>query len=118
MKRIVIAFWRMRNILYIILAGFFLMQACERLTSRPDEFADYDSTQYERLSINYEILGDRDTCLVFIHGWNLDLRYWDEQVKQFGNRYRILTLDPAVLPSETARRHSTNRAHSPAVYIY
>jgi pimeloyl-ACP methyl ester carboxylesterase len=85
----------MRNILYIILTGAFLLQACERLSNRPDEFADYDSAQYERLSINYEILGDQDTCLVFIHGWNLDLRYWDDQVKQFGSRYRILTLDLA-----------------------
>jgi pimeloyl-ACP methyl ester carboxylesterase len=85
----------MKNIIYIILAGAFLLPACERLSSRPDELADHDSGQYERLSINYEILGDQDTCLVFIHGWNLDLRYWDDQVKQFSSRYKILTLDLA-----------------------
>lgn len=77
------------------MAGAFLLSACERLGSRPDEFADYDTSQYERVSINYEISGDQDTCLVFIHGWNLNLRYWDEQVKYFSGRYRILTLDLA-----------------------
>jgi sigma-B regulation protein RsbQ len=84
----------MKSILLIIAVSLSII-ACERLSNRQEEFSLYDSTQYERVSINYEIQGSQDTCLVFIHGWNLNLRYWDAQVKYFNNRYRILTLDLA-----------------------
>lgn len=84
----------MRLFILIIAIGLSVL-ACERLSNRTEEFAHYDSSQYERVSINYEIQGSQDTCLVFIHGWNLNLRYWDAQVKYFNSRYRILTLDLA-----------------------
>lgn len=71
------------------------MIACNGSTDRPPELASYDSTKYQRVSINYEIQGDQDTCLIFIHGWNLNMRYWDEQVKHFQSRFRILNLDLA-----------------------
>jgi sigma-B regulation protein RsbQ len=72
-----------------------LFFACDGINNRPDEFSAYDSTQYERVSINYEISGTQDTSLIFIHGWNLNMRYWDDQVRFFRPRYRILNVDLA-----------------------
>lgn len=84
----------MIRILFVALciAAFF---GCGSGSDRPAELTPPDSTRYQRVSINYEIQGDQDTCLVFIHGWNLNMRYWDDQVKYFHPRYRILNLDLA-----------------------
>ena len=79
--------------LVLLLAG--LLAACDGSQNRPEELTVYDSTKYQRVSINYEISGDHDTTLVFIHGWNLNMRYWDDQVRHFKPRYRILNLDLA-----------------------
>ncbi len=43
-------------------------------------------------SINYNICGDGET-IVFLHGFSLDSRMWDEQVGYFCNRYQCLTFD-------------------------
>ena len=72
-----------------------ILAACDGGHSRPDDLTVYESTKYQRVSINYEILGSQDTALVFIHGWNLNMRYWDDQVRHFQSRYRILNLDLA-----------------------
>jgi sigma-B regulation protein RsbQ len=80
----------------LLITGFIvLMVACDGVNNRPDEFSAYDSARYERVSINYEIYGSQDTSLIFIHGWNLNMRYWDEQVKYFKPNYRILNIDLA-----------------------
>lgn len=72
-----------------------LLSGCDGTHSRPNELMVYDSATYQRVSINYEIFGKQDTALIFIHGWNLNMRYWDEQVRHFQSRYRILNLDLA-----------------------
>lgn len=72
-----------------------LLSACDGTNSRPNELMVYDTTKYQRVSMNYEILGKQDTALIFIHGWNLNMRYWDDQVRHFQSRYRILNLDLA-----------------------
>ncbi len=72
-----------------------LLIACDGTNNRPNELTVYDTTKYQRVSMNYEILGSQDTALIFIHGWNLNMRYWDDQVRHFQSRYRILNLDLA-----------------------
>ncbi len=84
----------MVRILYVTLC-ICVVFGCGRSADRPVELASPDSTPYQRVSINYEIQGDQDTCLVFIHGWNLNMRYWDDQVRHFKQRFRILNLDLA-----------------------
>jgi pimeloyl-ACP methyl ester carboxylesterase len=45
--------------------------------------------------INYEVTGEADTALVFIHGWMGNVRWWDAQRDAFADRYRIVTIDLA-----------------------
>ncbi len=80
--------------LYIIFLLAYLVASCN-FSQRSDEFAKYDSSKYERVSINYEVQGSSDTTLVFIHDWNLNLTYWNDQVARFKGKYRILNLDLA-----------------------
>ena len=69
---------------------------CSPGGSRPDDdFLQYDTGRYERVSINYDILGKGDTALIFIHGWNLDHTYWDYSVDKLKERYTIISLDLA-----------------------
>ena len=42
--------------------------------------------------IHYEIAGAGEP-LVLIHGWSLNLRMWEPQVREFGREYRVIRID-------------------------
>jgi len=54
--------------------------------ARADLFAS-DGTK-----LSYTDSGSGDSSLVFIHGWNIDQSYWDQQVAYFSPRYRVVTI--------------------------
>jgi pimeloyl-ACP methyl ester carboxylesterase len=43
--------------------------------------------------IDYNMYGDGDTTLFFVHGWCINQTYWDEQVDYFKDKYKVVTLD-------------------------
>lgn len=43
--------------------------------------------------IDYNIYGDGDTTLFFVHGWCINQTYWAEQVDYFKDQYKVVTLD-------------------------
>lgn len=45
--------------------------------------------------MNYAVKGSGDTTLFFIHGWNLDHTYWQNQENDFSSSYRLVLLDLA-----------------------
>lgn len=45
------------------------------------------------IHIDYTDTGKGDTTLLFVHGWAINKTYWDGQVAQFKDRYRVVTLD-------------------------
>lgn len=55
----------------------------------------YDPEAYEKVNLNYKIYGKADTTLFFIHGWNLDQTYWDNQLPYFSPSYTVVLLDLA-----------------------
>ncbi len=55
----------------------------------------YDPQAYERVRLNYQLTGQGDTTLLFIHGWNLDHSYWQHQVSEFAASYRLVLADLA-----------------------
>lgn len=44
-------------------------------------------------SIRYEVTGDGDMALVFVHCWMCDRTYWRYQRSHFANTYQVVTLD-------------------------
>ena len=36
--------------------------------------------------------GSGDTALIFIHGWSLDSRLWQNQVSEFSKQYQVITV--------------------------
>jgi pimeloyl-ACP methyl ester carboxylesterase len=45
------------------------------------------------VNIAYTDNGKGDTTLLFVHGWCINKTYWASQVKYFGNKYRVVTVD-------------------------
>ncbi|MDX6577822.1 MAG: hypothetical protein QOE96_3775 [Blastocatellia bacterium] len=46
-------------------------------------------------NIHYDVSGEGDVALVFVHGWCCDRTYWNSQVKHFASKYTVVTLDVA-----------------------
>jgi pimeloyl-ACP methyl ester carboxylesterase len=47
------------------------------------------------VEIYYEVTGDGDTAVVFVHGWMGNVRWWDAQRDAFAATHRIVALDLA-----------------------
>jgi pimeloyl-ACP methyl ester carboxylesterase len=45
--------------------------------------------------IAYGISGGGKTALIFIHGWSLDSRLWQNQLGYFSQQYQVITMDLA-----------------------
>ncbi len=76
-------------VLLLLLAG------CASRKSTSFNPFHYDPLAYERVRVYYQLKGQGDTTLVFIHGWNLDHTYWQKQAVEFSSSYRLVLLDLA-----------------------
>jgi len=45
--------------------------------------------------INFIVEGNGEPALVFIHGWSCDKSYWDDQVKTFSTKYKVVAINLA-----------------------
>lgn len=72
-----------------------LMAGCTSPKTTAFDPFHYDPQAYEQVPIHYELNGQGDTTLVFIHGWNLDHTYWQNQVGTFSGAYRLVLPDLA-----------------------
>jgi pimeloyl-ACP methyl ester carboxylesterase len=53
-----------------------------------DSVASADSVM-----IHYEVVGEGEPTLVFVHGWSCDRSYWKNQVDEFSKAYQVVTID-------------------------
>lgn len=44
-------------------------------------------------NINFEVTGRGPKALIFIHGWLGNLRWWDDQVKDFSDQFQVVVMD-------------------------
>ncbi|MBN1224384.1 MAG: alpha/beta hydrolase [Candidatus Aminicenantes bacterium] len=47
------------------------------------------------VSITYEVRGEGEPALIFIHGWCCDRSYWKEQLPHFAEKYKVVAVDLA-----------------------
>lgn len=93
----------MRKTIFYLFFPLLLLSACKNQENHDDhaghdhEFTlvnfNYDPNAYEPAPLKYDITGQGDTVLFFVHGWNIDRSYWTEQVSYFSDRYRVVTID-------------------------
>ena len=82
----------MKNQTLLILITIFLLSGCasSAFSIRHDVALSFDS---ERIA--YDVVGEGNTTLIFIHGWSCDGRYWQQQVPVFAKDYQVITVDLA-----------------------
>lgn len=47
----------------------------------------------EKTQIAYEIHGDNERALLFVHGWLCNRSFWKDQIKHFANDYTVVAID-------------------------
>ncbi len=63
--------------------------------------------------IHFQVQGQGEPALVFIHGWSADLSYWDKQFAHFTETHKVVALDLAGHgDSGTERKDWTVEAYS------
>ncbi len=72
----------------VILVGIALFLNC---TTEPDNTA----ISSDGVEIRFDVQGEGETALVFVHGWCCDKSYWDAQVSHFAKKYKVVTIDLA-----------------------
>ncbi|MGE4518209.1 MAG: alpha/beta fold hydrolase [Desulfobacteraceae bacterium] len=85
------------NLIKKNMAGMLVIAAVS-LTFRPlhaEPQLPYVTDSKDGTPISYEIIGTGDPCLVFVHGWSCDSRYWRAQTSHFSKKHRVVTLDLA-----------------------
>lgn len=80
-----------KRILYFLISFLFItVSATSEHSVRNDVALSFDS---ERIA--YNVIGKGETSLIFIHGWNCDSRYWQNQVSEFAKEFQVVTIDLA-----------------------
>ncbi len=80
-----------------IVAFSFVLYTCssskEEASSAESEAISPVEVIRESVHIDYQSCGDKDTTLLFVHGWCIDQAYWSAQVDAFCKDYRVVTMD-------------------------
>jgi len=75
-----------KNILLVLIAAVLVSSCCAR---------NFAVQSFDGQLISYNVFGDGDVTLVFIHGWGGDSRYWKNQIPYFVTKYRVVAIDSA-----------------------
>lgn len=68
----------------------FLFLACNNKTDKKEvEIV----TSIDGNKISYNSCGTGDTTLLFVHGWCINKSYWQSQLDQFCDRYKVVAID-------------------------
>ncbi len=80
-----------KAILFIVIASFLsnagMAQTQRNMTAKQVTIRD------KQVEINYFQQGHGDTTLLFLHGWCIDGRYWENQIEYFSENYNVYAID-------------------------
>ena len=80
-----------RLILNITLLAFMALASMSAIAH--DSMVKYGiAISHDGEQIAYGKSGSGDTALIFIHGWSLDSRLWQNQVSEFSKHYPVITI--------------------------
>jgi len=82
-------------ILILAFVGSFLISCQQKVeTDLASTGSVVDSVaSADGVMIHYEVSGDGEPTLVFVHGWSCDRSYWKNQVDEFDDTYRVISVD-------------------------
>ncbi len=79
-----------RNRFILIFAIFLLLGYKSNIIPQGQSVLSKDG-----MKIVYDVVGNGEPTLVFVHGWSCDKSYWNDQVKTFSPKYKVVTIDLA-----------------------
>src|SRR6201986_3265220 len=79
--------------LFLIPVVLFSCRQVAKNSSSADTDTGKHSISDNGVKIAYTDTGKSDTTLLFVHGWCLNKRFWANQAKYFGKRYRVVAID-------------------------
>jgi pimeloyl-ACP methyl ester carboxylesterase len=82
----------------LLIACILLPISCSR------EIKDFYNTD-DNNKMYYESYGSGETGIVFIHGWSVNCRSWDEQIDFFRDKYRVILVDLPGFGKSEHNRH-------------
>ena len=95
----------MKIISIVMLISLFVL-SCS--SSKKEEKSILPEIFNKGAKINYQVSGDGDTTLLFVHGWCINKSYWTNQVDYFSDTYKVVTIDlPGHGKSGNNREHWT-----------
>jgi pimeloyl-ACP methyl ester carboxylesterase len=73
---------------------FFLQYACNNSDTN-SKATSLEKIAVENQGVNIDYFDSKvgDTTLLFLHGWNIDKTYWENQTDFFSKKYRVIALD-------------------------
>ena len=85
-------------VLCVLVAGLLVISCSQKTEPTPstkmetitDSVASADGTM-----IQYKVTGEGEPVLVFVHGWECNMTYWDSQVDVFNKNHKVVLLDLA-----------------------
>jgi pimeloyl-ACP methyl ester carboxylesterase len=81
----------MKRLIYFNIIFLFLsLISGKNIYAQPDKVKSIDGVE-----IFFEVYGDGDLTLFFVHGWSCDKSYWKDQVSYFSKYYKVVTVDLA-----------------------
>jgi pimeloyl-ACP methyl ester carboxylesterase len=51
------------------------------------------ATSADGVTISFDVVGEGDPALIFVHGWTNNKSIWDAQADHFSDRYKVVTID-------------------------
>ncbi|MFA5805769.1 MAG: alpha/beta hydrolase [Melioribacteraceae bacterium] len=79
-----------RNRFILVAAILFLLGYSSNIIPQNQSVLSKDGVE-----IVYDAVGNGEQTLVFVHGWSCDKSYWNDQVKTFSPKYKVVAIDLA-----------------------
>lgn len=70
-----------------------LQLSCNNPDGNPKTASNKIKIESQGVNIEYDDSKMGDTTLLFVHGWNIDKRYWTDQTTFFSEKYRVVAID-------------------------
>ncbi len=92
------------KIFFMCFSIVLLLMGCGKKEEEPVDVAEKEAEptitidnaiSADGVSIAYEVRGEGEPALVFIHGWCCDRSYWKEQLPHFAEKYKVVAIDLA-----------------------
>jgi len=84
----------LRVLTFVLVLGSLLFAGCQT-TGKADfnSMASDNIASFDGSRIAYDVRGEGDITIVFIHGWVCNSSFWRPQVEFFAADYRVVTID-------------------------